>query len=163
MTNSEKNFSNNIQANSVDYPVSDVILSDYTNYVADLNATVESNRTIYLETYGVASFNETIVFHNVGEDSIKYFNYTLPNINTEKLIFIAFYITNESWANIYTANASRTYTFSRYVNYTTYRVPFTPTSASIEIDSTFNIRVLVEFAQPYEVSFEEQEQLLHYQ
>ncbi len=163
MTNPETNFSDTIQANSVAYPASDLILSDVTNYVAELNATVKSNRTIFLETYGVASFNETIVFHNVGEDSIKYFNYTLPNINTEKLTFIAFYITNESWANIYTANASRSYAFSRYVNYTTYRVPFTPTGANIEIDSTYNIRVLVEFAQPYEVSFEEHEQLLHYQ
>ena len=148
MTNPETNFNDTIQANNVAYPAGDFILSDAINYAVDLNATVESNRTIFLETYGVASFNETIVFHNVGEDSIKYFNYTLPNINTEKLTFIAFYITDESWANIYTANASRTYTFSRYVNYTTYRVPFIPTGESIEIDSTYNIRVLVEFAQP---------------
>lgn len=125
------------------------------------NATVEFNRSISLETFGVLSLNDSIKFHHVGNDTIRYFNYTLPNINTDKITYVSFSIgngTNNETSPLVFVN----YTQYRTLNYTTFKIPFYENTTAIPENSTYYIQAYIEFAHPYEVSIYDAEQLLHY-
>ncbi|MHA1685458.1 MAG: hypothetical protein ACTSYD_03500 [Candidatus Heimdallarchaeaceae archaeon] len=131
------------------------------DFAYTFNATVQLNRTINIETFGVLSLNDTILFHNVGNDTIQYFNYTLPNINTDKITYVSFYVGNGTLDEEGEITV-RSYTEYRTLNYTTYRIPFYENTSIIPENSTFYIHTYIEFAQPYECTIRNSEQLLHY-
>ena len=151
----------NISGESIN-PVSDFSLSDLTDNAYEYNATASFNRTIILEHYGIVTLHDNIKFTVVGNESITYFNYTLANINVDTLRFVAFRASNNSFGGLLEPQAVRTYTFSKMLNYTTFVVPFNKTLATLERDALYYISAYMEFSMPYNVSLENQEQLLYY-
>lgn len=126
----------------------------------ELNVTAEVTRSINMEYYGVVSINDTIKLDNIGNENITYFNYTLPNINVDKLRFIRMKA-NDSDKQLMTVESSRIYMFNRNINYTTYRVPLLA-NETVFSPEVFYINVYTEFAYPYEVSIDFKEQILQY-
>ncbi len=157
----QQNEQLNINDESIN-PIGDFSFSDITDEAYEYNASVSYNRTIILEHYGIVTLHDNIEFKVIGNETITYFNYTLPNINIEKLRFVAFRASNNSFGGLLESHAVRTYTFNKMLNYTTYVVPFNKTLASLERDDLFYISAYLEFSMPYNVSLENQEQLLHY-
>jgi len=133
---------------------------DYYDY--GLNATASFNRTVNLEHFGVVSIRDSIKLNVIGNVNLTYFNYTLPNINTENITFISFRVANNSINDIGYKNATRIYTFSSLINYTTYMIPFHANKTKIGMDSIYYISVYIEIAQPFAHSIRSKEQLLHF-
>jgi len=138
-----------------------MFLSNIT-YTYGLNVTVEYNRTINIENFGVLSINDTIKIKNVGNETITHFNYTLANINTAKLSFVSFRVANGSVEGLNNATAIRIYKVYRTLNYTTFVFPFYTNETAIADNSVYYIRAYLEFAQPYSYTIESNEQVLHY-
>jgi len=143
-------------------PVGDFSFSDITGDAYEFNATVSFNRTIILEHYGIVTLHDNIKFTVIGNETITYFNYTLPNINIDAMRFVAFRISNNSFGGLLESHAVRTYNFNKMLNYTTFVVPFNTSLESLERDDLFYVSVYIEFSMPYNSSLENQEQLLHY-
>jgi len=138
-------------------------LSGSANYAYGLNATASVNRTVEIESYGVVSIIDSIEVDVIGnETKITHFNYTLPNINTDKIAFISFRIANNSLEDVGLANATRYYTINRLINYTTYVVPFFENKTSINQGEKYFVSVYTEYARPFTYSMLDNEQLLHY-
>ena len=133
---------------------------EYYNY--GMNATAKFNRTVNFEQYGVVSIRDSIEIKVIGDLKLTYLNYTLPNINTENITFISFRVANNSLEDVAFNNATRSYTFSKLINYTTYMIPFYEDKTKIGMNDKYYISVYIEFGQPYDYSIYNQEQLLHY-
>ncbi len=143
-------------------PIGDFSYSDVTDYAYEFNATSQVNRTITLEHYGTITIIDSIKISIIGNESIVYFNYTLPNINVDNLRFISFRVANNSYEDLGEANSTRTYLFHRSLNYTTFVIPFNRTLGSIGRDDIFFISVYLEFSLPYTATLQDNEQLLYY-
>jgi hypothetical protein len=133
---------------------------DYYDY--GLNATASFNRTVNFEHFGVVSIRDSIQLKIIGNVNLTYFNYTLPNINTENITFISFRVANNSLENVKYKNSTRIYTFSSLINYTTYMIPFHEDRTKIGMGATYYISVYMEIAQPFAHSIRDKEQLLHF-
>ncbi|NPD87958.1 MAG: hypothetical protein HGN29_04500 [Asgard group archaeon] len=133
---------------------------DYYDY--GLNATAKFNRTVNFEHFGVASILDSIEVNIIGNVNLTYFNYTLPNLNTGNITFISFRVANNSLEDIAYKNATRTYTFSSLINYTTYLVPFYENRTEIGMGDKYYISVYIELAQPFDYTIVNKEQLLHF-
>ena len=133
---------------------------EYYDY--GLNATAKVNRTVNFEHFGVAAIRDNIEVAVIGDIDLVYFNYTLPNLNTANITFISFRVANNSLENVVYKNATRVYTFSKLINYTTYMVPFHEDKTPIGMGSKYYVSVYIELAQPFAYTIKDKEQLLHF-
>ena len=70
------------------------------NYSYGLNATSVVNRTIEIQTFGSLTLVDSIEIDVIGNETLTYFNYTLPNLHTEKITFVSFRVSNASYKGI---------------------------------------------------------------
>jgi len=143
-------------------PLGNFKFTGSANYTYGFNATTNYNRSVDFEQFGVVTVIDSIELNVLGNDSLVYFNYTLPNINVENITFIGFHVVNETFEEINHKNATRTYSFYKLLNYTTFMVPFNVDKSSIGKDAHYYIVVYIEFAHPFYCSLLAGEQLLHY-
>ena len=144
-------------------PISEKIYLNANNFTYGLNASAIVNRTVEMQTFGTLGIIDSIEVNVHDNTSLIYFNYTLPNINTNNITFISFRVSNASYEGIGNASAMRDYTFQKYINYTTYRVPFNLDLTSIGPGSQYFVNVYSEFAYPYTFSIVNNEQVLKYE
>ena len=151
----------NINENPI-VQVRDAIYTGGDYYDYGLNATAKFNRSVNFEHFGVVSIIDSIEVNVIGNVNLTYFNYTLPNLNTGNISFISFRVANNSLEDVVYKNATRTYTFSSLINYTTYLVPFHENRTEIGMGDLYYISVYIELAQPFSYSIKDKEQLLHF-
>ncbi|OLS32808.1 MAG: hypothetical protein HeimAB125_05010 [Candidatus Heimdallarchaeota archaeon AB_125] len=145
-------------------PISEkVYLNSANNFTYGYNASAIVNRTVEMQTFGTLGIIDSIEVDVYANTSLTYFNYTLPNINTDNITFISFRVSNASYVGIGNATAMRDYTFQKYINYTTFRVPFNIDLTSIGLGAQYFVNVYAEFAYPYTFSIVNNEQVLKYQ
>jgi hypothetical protein len=145
-------------------PISkDVFINSANNFTYGYNASAIVNRTIEMQTYGTLGIIDSIEINVHANTSLTYFNYTLPNINTKNITFTSFRVSNASYVGIGNATAMRDYTFQKYINYTTFRVPFNLDLTSIGSGAQYFVNVYTEFAYPYTFSIVNNEQVLKYE
>ncbi len=143
-------------------PISNVKFNAIANYTYGFNATANFNRSISFEQYGVVTLIDSVELNVIGNESLVYFNYTLPNINVDNISFIGFHVVNETFRDINLKNATRTYSYYKSDDYTTYMVPFNVDKSSIGKDAHYYLVSYIEFATPYFYEILAGEQLLHY-
>ncbi|MHA1407813.1 MAG: hypothetical protein ACTSSG_10615 [Candidatus Heimdallarchaeaceae archaeon] len=140
----------------------DTMITGFSDFNYGLNATALVNRTISIEQFGVVSIMDNIKFEVIGNENITYFNYTLPNINTDKIVFSSFRIANNSLESLEFENATRTYFFKKMINYTTFIVPINKDLSSISQGAIYYFSAYIELARPLTYSIVDNEQLLHF-
>ncbi len=145
-------------------PISErVYLNSANNFTYGFNATAVVNRTVEMQTYGTLGLIDSIEVNIYDNTSLTYFNYTLPNINTDNITFTSFRVSNASYEGIGNGTAMRDYTYQTHINYTTFRVPFNLDLTSISTGDQYFINVYTEFAYPYTYELVNNEQVLTYQ
>jgi len=128
-----------------------------------LNATSTFNRTISIENFGVLSILDSIELNVIGNLNLTYFNYTLPNIHTNKITHASFRVANATYDLLVETNATRTYTFSKLLNYTTFVIPFNVNKTEIHQNDIYFIHSYIEFSMPYTHELYSGEQITHYE
>ncbi|MCK4972770.1 MAG: hypothetical protein KAS52_05580, partial [Candidatus Heimdallarchaeota archaeon] len=136
----------------------DISVIDY-----GLNATSSFNRTINIENFGVLSITDSIKLNVIGNLNLTYFNYTLPNIHTDKISYASFRVANATYESLIEGNASRTYTFNKLLNYTTFVIPFIVNETEIHQNDVYFINSYIEFSMPYTHEIYSGEQITHYE
>ena len=165
--NPQTDIPNITQSTSI--PVSNDIGLDgvgYNNISAlnfGLNATSEVNRTMVIENYGTLALSDSIELRVIGNENLTYFNYTLPNIHTENITFASFRVANATYDDLLLGNATRTFTFSSLINYTTFVIPFYEDKTAIHQGDVYFINTYIEFSLPYTYQIADGEQLTHYE
>ncbi|MCE7746948.1 MAG: hypothetical protein GPJ51_01015 [Candidatus Heimdallarchaeota archaeon] len=145
-------------------PISEEVYSLSSNYTYGFNATAVVNRTVEMQTFGTLGLIDSIEVNIIGNESVMtYFNYTLPNIHVDNITFASFRVSNASYEGIGNSTAKRTYTFQKYINYTTFTVPFNLDLTSIGQGAQYFINVYIEFAYPYTYTIVNTEQVLKYE
>ncbi len=128
-----------------------------------LNATSKVNRTISIENFGVLTIVDSIELNVIGNLNLTYFNYTLPNIHTDKITYASFRVANATYDLIAENNATRIYTFSKLLNYTTFVIPFDMNKTEIHQNDVYFIHSYIEFSLPYTHELYSGEQITHYE
>ncbi|MCG3258194.1 MAG: hypothetical protein H7644_00445 [Candidatus Heimdallarchaeota archaeon] len=145
-------------------PISEEVYSLSSNYTYGFNATAVVNRTVEMQTFGTLGLIDSIEVNIIGNESVMtYFNYTLPNIHVDNITFTSFRVSNASYEGIRNSTAKRTYTFQKYINYTTFTVPFNLDLTSIGQGAQYFINVYTEFAYPYTYTIFNNEQVIKYE
>ncbi|MHA1482567.1 MAG: hypothetical protein ACTSQA_03910, partial [Candidatus Heimdallarchaeaceae archaeon] len=128
-----------------------------------LNATSSFNRTINIENFGVLSITDSIKLNVIGNLNLTYFNYTLPNIHTDSISYASFRVANATYESLIEGNATRTYTFSKLLNYTTFVIPFSVNKTEIHQNDVYFINSYIEFSLPYTYEIYSGEQITTYE
>ncbi len=128
-----------------------------------LNATSKVNRTISIENFGVLTIVDSIELNVIGNLNLTYFNYTLPNIHTDKITYASFRVANATYDLLSENNATRIYTFSKLLNYTTFVIPFDMNKTEIHQNDVYFIHSYIEFSLPYTHELYSGEQITHYE
>jgi hypothetical protein len=136
----------------------DISVIDY-----GLNATTSFNRTINIENFGVLSITDSIKLDVIGNLNLTYFNYTLPNIHTDKISYVSFRVANATYESLIEGNATRSYTFNKLLNYTTFVIPFNVNKTEIHQNDVYFINSYIEFSLPYTHELYAGEQITHYE
>ncbi len=136
----------------------DISVIDY-----GLNATTSFNRTINIENFGVLSITDSIKLDVIGNLNLTYFNYTLPNIHTDKISYVSFRVANATYESLIEGNATRSYTFNKLLNYTTFVIPFNINKTEIHQNDVYFINSYIEFSLPYTHELYAGEQITHYE
>jgi len=132
-------------------------------YDYGMNASVSVNRSIGIQTYGVLSLVDSMKLEIIGNVNLTYFNYTLPNINTNNITHSSFRVSNGTINNFENSTSLRSYKYQSKINYTTYMIPLDVNGSSFGQGSEVYIQASFEFAYPYSYWLEGGEQVLSYE